>query len=132
MAQASYKQSIPISWFTWHFFEMPVFLFEAWKNYLSFGIDYFSIPLLLKTLLSPWRQYRWRYPRGFDIGGYVGTFISNMFSRALGAVARVVLVLAGIVTQLVIVIAGMVAIAVWLVMPFVFIFLIWFLATLAV
>lgn len=132
MAQASYKQSIPISWFTWHFLEMPVFLFEAWKNYLSFGVDYFSIPLLLKTLFSPWRQYRWRYPRGFDIGGCLATFISNMFSRLLGAIARVVLIIAGIIVQIFIVIAGIIIIVVWLAMPFVFVFLIWFLATLTI
>lgn len=132
MAKAAYKQSIIISWFAWHFFEMPVFLAQVWRNYLSFGIYFFSIPLLLTTLFSPWRQYRWRYPRGFDIGGYLTTFISNTFSRLAGAAARLILIIAGIIVQIGILVAGMAVILIWIAIPFVFIFIIWFLATLAV
>lgn len=120
-------QNLIISWITWHFFEMPVFLFEVWKNYLSFGAYYFSIPLLLDTLFSPWRQYRWRYPRGFNVGGYFATFISNLFSRLLGLIARIILIIIGLAAQTMIVILGVLGILAWLAMPFVFIFLIWLL-----
>lgn len=132
MAKGSNKQFIMISWITWHFIEMPDFLVQVWKNYLSFGVYYFSIPLLLKTLFAPWRQYRWRYPRGFDIGGYASTFISNTFSRIVGAIARLLVIVMGIVAQFIIVLAGILGVVLWVVMPFVFIFLIWFFATLAV
>src|SRR3989344_6523030 len=95
----SEEQNIITSWFVWHFCEMPKFLFSAWKNYILFGINSFSIPLLFKTLFSPWRKYKWRYPKIFDIKEFFSTLISNIFSRFLGAICRVILIIAGLVFQ---------------------------------
>ncbi len=122
------EQNIFVIWFLWHFYEMPKFLFSAWKNYLRFGLDYFSISLLFKTLFSPWRRYRWRYSKGFDIVEFFNTLISNFFSRILGAVCRVVLIIIGIIFQIFIFIAGILVILFWLFIPLIIIlgFLIFF------
>ena len=79
------KQNIFVVWALWHFYEMPKFLFGVWKNYILFALNYFSFSLLLKSFFSPWRKYRWNYPKGFDVGEFLSTFISNTFSRILGA-----------------------------------------------
>ena len=94
------KENIISMWFTWHFYEMPRFLFSVWKNYIFFVTNFFSVPLLLATFLSPWRRYAWKYPRGFDIGQYYQVFISNFFSRIIGAIARLVLIVIGILAQI--------------------------------
>lgn len=104
-------------WLFWHFFEMPKFLFSVWKNYLMFATNYFSIPLLLKTFFAPWRKNAWVYPKGFDIGEIFGTFISNIFSRFLGAIMRIFLIIFGIIFQIFVFIAGLVIIFLWIFMP---------------
>lgn len=116
------RKNIITPWFLWHFYEMPKFLFSAWKNYLKFGSNYFSISLLIKTLFSSWRRYKWNYPKGFDIPGFLNTLISNIFSRILGAICRVALIALGIVFQIFIFLAGLAVILFWLFIPLIIIF----------
>lgn len=115
------RENIIVMWFLWQFYEMPKFLFSVWRNYLLFGLDYFSIPLLLKTLFSPWRRYNWVYPKGFDTKEFFNTLISNAFSRILGSLCRMVLIIVGAVSLVFIFIAGIVAIFLWLLIPFIII-----------
>ena len=123
------RENIVVMWFLWQFYEMPKFLFSVWRNYLLFGLDYFSIPLLVKTLFSPWRRYNWVYPKAFDIKEFFNTLISNIFSRILGAMCRIVLIVFGIVVQILIFLIGIIAIVLWLLIPFIIIVSILFLIT---
>lgn len=111
------SNNIIISWFFWHFYEAPKFLLKVWKNFIQFSADFFSTPLLLKTLFSPWRRYNWGYPRGFDIKGYFETITSNVFSRLIGAICRVFLIIAGLVFQICVVLFGVIVFMVWLLLP---------------
>jgi hypothetical protein len=113
-----------VAWVRWHFIEVPAFLFSVWKNYLSFGLYFFSVPLLIATLFSPWKRYKWSYPNSFDIGGYVSTFISNIFSRIIGAICRIPIIVAGIIGQIILFFAGLIAIVFWVLTPFIMIGLI--------
>jgi hypothetical protein len=116
------KQSILILWFLWQFYEMPKFLIGVWVNYFIFASNLFSIPSLLKTFFSPWRRYKWQYPRGFDIGEFFSTFVSNLISRILGAIMRIVLIIVGILFQIIVVISGLVFLLGWLLMPLIIVF----------
>ena len=113
------RQNIFDLWTRWHFFEMPNFLFGVWKNYILFALNYFSLPILLKSLFSPWRKYRWNYSKGFDLGNFFSTLISNMFSRFIGALIRIGLIILGILFQIFVVIAGLMLILLWILMPFI-------------
>jgi len=84
---------ILIQYLSWHFFDVPKDILRGWKNFLKFGLNYFSISLLFKTLFSHWRKYRWFYPKGFDIGKYIEVFFSNLISRILGAILRIFLII---------------------------------------
>lgn len=108
-------------WLVWHFYYMPKFLFSIWKNYLYFSLDFFSAPLLLATLFSPWRKYRWTYPRGFSIGEYFNTFVSNVFSRLIGALCRLVLVVLGLAGQFLVLMLGALALVLWFALPLIWI-----------
>ena len=120
------KDNIIILWFLWHFYEMPKFLFLIWKNYFLFGLDFFSVPLLFLTLFSPWRKYKWNYPKGFTITEYFNTFISNLFSRIIGTICRIVLIMLGFLSQIFIFVAGILVILFWILIPFILIALILF------
>jgi len=101
----------------WQFGEMPVNILKAWKNFLKFNLNYFSIPLLLKTLFSPWRRYKVSYGRGFDIGRYLEAAFSNLIFRIIGAILRTFLIIAGILVEIFILFAGVIVFISWLVLP---------------
>jgi len=122
MVEAAKKQNIFFQWLFWHFWEMPRNIFETWKNFLRFNLNYFSIHLLIKTLFSPWRKYSWAYPRGFDLGKYFEVFFSNLISRILGAVFRIFLIFLGILAEIFTIFAGLLILVGWLVLPALLIF----------
>ena len=113
------RENIFITWFYWHFYEMPKFLLSVWKGYILFALNYFSLFLLLKSLFSPWRKYRWNYPKGFDVGEFFSTLISNSFSRVIGAIMRIVLIVVGIIFQIFVVFAGLIIFLLWILIPFI-------------
>ena len=115
------RKNIFIVWLGWHFIEMPRFLLGVWKNYILFASNYFSLPILLKSLFAPWRRYRWNYPRGLAIGEFFSTLISNTFSRFLGALMRIVLIVVGIIFQIFVILAGLIIILAWVLVSFIII-----------
>ena len=104
-------------WFSWHFLELPKDIFKAWKNFLLFNLNYFSISLLLKTLFFPWRKYSYSYGRGFDLSRYFKAFTFNLISRALGAIMRTCLIILGLLAQIFIIFVGTVVLIGWLLLP---------------
>lgn len=115
------KENIIVEWVIWHFWEMPKFLVSVWNNYILFATNYFSLPLLLKTLISPWKRNAWRFPKGFDIQEYANVIVSNIFSRIIGVGMRIILIIAGAVFQIFVLIAGLLVILFWILIPFIII-----------
>ena len=110
-------QNIFFQYLTWHFFDMPKNILRAWRDFLLFNLNYFSVLLLLKTLFSPWRKYRVSYGRGFDAGKYLEAFFSNLIFRILGAVIRAFLIIIGILAEFLIFIGGATALLFWIALP---------------
>lgn len=117
-------ESFLVQYFSWQFFEVPKGLFRAWKNYLRFFLHFFSLPILLRSFFSPWHDITWSYGRGFSFSRYAQTFISNGFSRVIGACLRTVLILFGFVIEILVLIIGSLIFAVWLFLPLWLIFLV--------
>jgi len=111
-----------IRYFRWHFTDQTRKILKGWKNFLAFGIYFFSITLLLKTLFSPWKGIRWSVGRGFDLWEQFLVLFSNLFSRFLGAMARIPVILMGIFFELLILAFGAGLLLAWLVLPFLLIF----------
>lgn len=115
-------ENIIFQYLSWQIFEMPKNILKAWKNFLLFSLNYFSVPLLLKTFFSHWRRYRWEYPKGFDFGIYFEVFFSNLISRSLGIVFRSVLIIVGLILEILILFAGFFIFLGWLILPILLIF----------
>ncbi len=109
-------------WLHWYFLEVPGGILRAFGNFLKFYFHYFSISLLLRTLFSYWRRYRWSYGRGFDLKRYLSTFISNTVSRFLGALIRSVTILVGLIFELLVLITGIIILLFWICLPIILIF----------
>lgn len=106
-----------LQYFIWHYYDAPKKILTVWRDFLKFGFNYFSLPLLAKTLFSHWRRYRWSYGRGFDFGRYVYVFFSNSFSRAMGAAMRIFLIVFGLFFEIILFFAGVVVFFGWLFLP---------------
>ena len=115
------EENIFVTWFLWHFYEMPKFLLGVWKNYIFFALNYFSLPVLLKSLFAPWRKYKWNYPKGINVAEFFSTLVSNAFSRLIGALVRIILIAAGIIFQVFVIFAGLIIFLLWLAVPIIII-----------
>lgn len=109
--------NILVQFVFWYFVEMPREILKAWRNFLLFNLNYFSIPLLLKTLFSHWRKYKYSYGRGFDPKRYLKAFTFNAISRVMGAVMRIALIFVGLLFEIFILAAGIIVFFGWLILP---------------
>ena len=115
-------QNIVFQWLSWQFFDVPKEILKVWKNFLKFNLNYFSVPLLIKTFFSPWRKYRMSYGKGFDIGRYIEVFFSNLLFRTLGAIMRSFLIILGLLVEIFIIFCGIIIFLGWLILPILLIF----------
>ena len=103
----------------WHFVKVPKDILMAFRNFLLFNFNYFSVFFLLKTLFAPWRKYKESYGRGFDFKRYFETFTFNLASRILGAIVRLIIILIGLIIEAFIFVTGIMVLLAWI---FLFIF----------
>lgn len=117
------EKNILLVWIKWQFWEVPCFILRAWGNFLRFGLEYFSIPLLLKTFFAHWRRYKWEYPRAFDAGSYLKVLFSNMISITIGVICRSVLIIIGVIWEIITFLLGILIFLSWLTLPFIIVWL---------
>ncbi len=110
-------QNILIQWMSWQFFDVPKEILKAWKNFLKFNLNYFSVPLLLKTFFSSWRRYKVSYGKGFDFGKFFEAFFSNLIFRILGAILRSFLIVIGLIAEVFLIAGGIIVFFGWLLLP---------------
>ena len=79
----------------WQFFDVPKAILIAWKNFLLFNLNYFSIPLLLRTYFSHWHKYSYSYEKVFEFWKNIEVFVFNMMSRIIGAILRTFFIIIG-------------------------------------
>lgn len=103
--------------FAWYYIDMTSGLLKAWKNFLIFNMEYFSIPTLLKTLLSHWHRYYSPYSKMFDLWKNLESLVFNLMSRIIGAMLRIVLIVIGVVIEAFILIIGIIVLCIWVVIP---------------
>lgn len=121
MKETAKKHNILTQSIDWYLRDQSRFILKVWKNLLRFNLEYFSIPLLLKTFFSPWRRYTWSYGRGFNFRRYLEAFVSNLISRTLGAILRFFLILIGIFLEILILLGGLIALIGWFFLPLILI-----------
>lgn len=78
--------------------------------------DFFSLSLLMRTLFSPFRQIAAGSASG-GISEKFRAFVDRLFSRAIGAVVRIIMLIIGILWLSVLTVAGVIELILWLFVP---------------
>ena len=101
----------------WYYGEAVKNVLTAWRNFILFALNYFSIPLLLKTLLAPWKRDITKRPKGLDLKKFFEFIAFNLISRSIGFLLRIFMVVIGTIFLIVTIIAGAVFFALWIILP---------------
>ncbi|MFA5754874.1 MAG: hypothetical protein WC909_00715 [Candidatus Paceibacterota bacterium] len=115
--------NIILSYFYWQIILTPKKLILIIKDFIIFGIDFFSIKETLRTLFSPWRRSTCDYGRGFDFQRYFEAFSSNLIARILGFIMRLFLLFFFALYETIVLIVGPIVLLVFLLYPFLAIFI---------
>jgi hypothetical protein len=103
----------------WYYGEAVKNVLTAWKNFIIFAYNYFSIPLLFKTLLAPWRRDVTKKPRGLDFKKFFEYLSFNAISRGVGFVIRFFTIIVGVIYLFLTIVLGAMFFVLWLVLPFI-------------
>ena len=108
---------IALVFWRWYYGEAVKNILTAWKNFIIFASNYFSIPLLFKTLLAPWKRDITKKPRGLDLKIFFEYLSFNAISRGTGFIVRFFTIIAGIIYLFLTIVFGAIFFVLWLVLP---------------
>lgn len=111
------KRNTLSQFIVWYFLKVPKNIFFAFKNFLQFNLEFFSVPLLLKTFFTPWKRYKEEYSLSFDLNNRINVFVANLINRILGAFVRSILIITGTILEVVIFVLGVGIMALWFCLP---------------
>jgi len=108
---------IVLIFWRWYYGQAVKDVLTAWRNYIIFSLQYFSIPLLLKTIITPWKRDITRKPRGLDFKKIFEYIAFNAISRGVGLIVRFFTIIAGIIFFLIVLVLGFLFFIIWLCLP---------------
>jgi hypothetical protein len=111
------EHSLLANFLHWYYGVAPKQIVRIWGGYLEACWHYFSVWLLLRTLLAPWRRDLTDYGRGFDFKRYLSVWLLNLVARFVGFVVRSVTIFIALLAQALIILAGISALTFWLLAP---------------
>lgn len=101
----------------WHYGRAFSDILVVWANFFWFTFHFFSIPLLIRTLFSPWKRLHEGYRKGFHPEDFFQALIVNTLMRIVGAIARLVLIVIGILILLMVTVIGVSFLLFWAIAP---------------
>lgn len=89
---------ILLDYVSWQFWLAPAWLARlAWNTHRSL-LRSFSVPLLARTFIAPWRRDQLSY-HGLPLEAVIKNFFLNCISRVIGALIRSVALLAWLIGE---------------------------------
>ncbi len=106
----------------WHYGRGITELVFNLKNLVIFVFNFFSIPVLLRTLVSPWERMGESYKKGFDLESWAETFVLNSIMRFVGLLIRTITIFLGLILSSISFLLAILVFLSWILMPFLLLF----------
>lgn len=103
-------------YFYWHYIAAPRWLMTLAWNLQRALLQFFSVPLILRTLFAHWHRDAIPY-RGGSLTFYLNTFLLNTISRMMGFIVRLFLLSVWLLAEASWLAASLIAIVVFLLAP---------------
>lgn len=100
----------------WHYSRGVKELYNVLENLQRFVFHFFSIKLLLRTLVSPWRRLHEDYDKT-DIGNVFSSLLINSIMRIVGAVSRLIIIAVGLSASIALLLLSVLLLFAWLFFP---------------
>lgn len=86
-------------YFWWHYrFGIAEFV-RGWMNFHRFLLNFFSVPILLKSFFAPFHRIQEKRHSGFDPQDFAETIIINFLMRIVGAMVRATFIIIALIAQ---------------------------------
>jgi|GEM_PF-3517794 hypothetical protein len=89
-----------IDYFQWQFVLAPNWLLKLLWTIERASIRFFSIKIMLRTLIAHWHKDSMAW-KGGTITGYITTQMWNVISRVIGFIVRATVILTWVATQII-------------------------------
>jgi ATP-dependent Clp protease ATP-binding subunit ClpC len=104
------------SYLAWHYGNGMAGVVTLWKNGIEFFYHYFSIPVLLATLFTPFRRvYKVKQGSGFSFQEWADRTSYNLLSCVMGAIIRSAVIVTGIVCIVLVGLVGLLGVCLWII-----------------
>lgn len=101
----------------WHYTTALGEILHLSKNFIWFVTNFFSIPSLLRSLFSPWKRMTESRGSRFNFEDIAGYIIINLFSRLVGALVRIIIILIGLLFLIVVITTTILTYLFWIFAP---------------
>lgn len=101
----------------WHYGRALQGIKNITSNLVWFLWHFFSIGLMMSTLLEPWQRLHEERKRGLDIESYMSTLVINVIMRIVGILVRSIFIITGLVSIIITILGGIIMFAAWLILP---------------
>lgn len=102
----------------WHYSIAFRDIFRVWKNFLWFIFHFFSVGIILKTFISPWRRLSEEKGKIFEPRQFFSALAINTLMRIVGVFIRTVMLIVAFTAIVLVFIAGILFFVFWAFAPF--------------
>ena len=104
-------------YFLWHYTLAFRDIWHVWMNTFWAVQNFFSIPLMLSTLFSPWKRIIETEGKQFDLEDWAERKVVNLLSRLIGAIIRTSVLCVGIMFLIITFTLGIFLYIFWILAP---------------
>ena len=101
---------------TWHYTTALAEFWGFWRTFLWFLFNFFSIPLMVRTLFAPFRRLE-IHQRRVSIEEHLSNFVANTLMRILGFILRVFMIAIGLAALLITLCISVISFVLWVLVP---------------